>query len=127
MRENVRVLADESWEAEVLRASGPVLVDFWASWCPPCRLLAPEVDALAASLAGRVTVGKLDVDANPLAASRYGVRSIPTLLLFEGGRETDRRVGFANQQELRGWLEGRGAGAETKAASEESGLAVKRG
>ena len=117
MSENVRVLTDENWETEVLRASGPVLVDFWASWCPPCRLLAPEVDALAGSLAGRVTVGKLDVDANPLAASRYGVRSIPTLLLFEEGREADRRVGFANRQELRGWLEGRGAVAEHLPAS----------
>ena len=109
MSENVRVLTDENWEEEVVRASGSVLVDFWASWCPPCRLLAPEVDALAGSLAGRVAVGKLDVDANPLAASRYGVRSIPALLLFEGGREAGRRVGFANRQELRGWLEGRGA------------------
>lgn len=117
MSENVLVLTDQNWETEVLRASGPVLVDFWASWCPPCRLLAPEVDALAGSLAGRVTVGKLDVDANPLAASRYGVRSIPTLLLFEGGREADRRVGFANRQELRGWLEGRGAVAELLPAS----------
>jgi thioredoxin 1 len=117
MSENVRILTDENWETEVLRASGLVLVDFWASWCPPCRLLAPEVDALAGSLAGRVAVGKLDVDANPLAASRYGVRSIPTLLLFEGGREADRRVGFANRQELRGWLEGRGALAEHLPAS----------
>jgi thioredoxin 1 len=112
MSENVRVLTDENWETEVIRASGPVLVDFWASWCPPCRLLAPEVDAVAGTLASRVTVGKLDVDANPLAASRYGVRSIPTLLLFEGGREVGRRVGFANRQELRGWLEGRGAAGE---------------
>ena len=111
MSESVRVLTDENWETEVTRASGPVLVDFWASWCPPCRLLAPEVAALAGSLAGRVAVGKLDVDANPLAASRYGVRSIPTLLLFEGGHEVGRRVGSANRQELHGWLDGRGAAA----------------
>ncbi len=111
MGESVRVLTDENWETEVIRASGPVLVDFWASWCPPCRLLAPEVAALAGSLAGRVAVGKLDVDANPLAASRYGVRSIPTLLLFEEGREVGRRVGFASRQELHGWLDGRGVAA----------------
>lgn len=111
MSESVRVLTDENWEMEVLRAPGPVLVDFWASWCPPCRLLAPEVAALAGSLAGRVAVGKLDVDANPLAASRYGVRSIPTLVLFEGGREVGRRLGFASRLELHGWLDGRGAAA----------------
>jgi len=121
MSESVRVLTDENWETEVIRASGPVLVDFWASWCPPCRLLAPEVAALAGSLAGRVAVGKLDVDANPLAASRYGVRSIPTLLLFEGGREAGRRVGFANRRELHGWLEERGAAEHASASGEHHG------
>jgi len=122
MSERVRVLTDENWETEVMRAEGPVLVDFWASWCPPCRLLAPEVDALAGSLAGRVVVGKLDVDANPLAASRYRVRSIPTLLLFEGGRETGRRMGFANRQQLGGWVEARGSAAEHPPASGESDI-----
>jgi thioredoxin 1 len=120
MSESVRVLTDENWETEVMRAKGPVLVDFWANWCPPCRLLAPEVDALAASLAGRVVVGKVDVDENLLAASRYGVRSIPTLLLFEGGRETGRRMGFANRQALGGWVEARGSAAERPLASRES-------
>ena len=122
MSERVRVLTDENWETEVMRAEGPVLVDFWASWCPPCRLLAPEVAALAGTLAGRVAVGKLDVDANPLAASRYRVRSIPTLLLFEGGRETGRRMGFANRQELGGWVEARGSAAEHPPASGESDI-----
>ena len=121
MRENLRVLTDENWEAEVMRSAATVLVDFWASWCPPCRLLAPEVDALAGTLAGRVTVGKLDVEANPLTASRYGVRPIPTLLLFEGGREAGRRAGFANRLQLRGWLEGLGAAAERPPASGEPG------
>ena len=107
MSESVRILTDENWDREVLAAAGPVLVDFWAGWCPPCRLLAPEVDALAGSLAGRVAVGKLDVDASPTVPSRYGVRSIPTLVLFEGGREIDRRVGFADRHELRAWLDRR--------------------
>jgi thioredoxin 1 len=107
MSETLRTFTDGNWAQEVQSAPGPVLVDFWASWCPPCRKLAPEVESLAHGLAGQVVVGKLDVDANPEAASRYGVRSIPTLVLFEGGREADRRLGFASAGELREWLERR--------------------
>jgi len=94
-------LTEESWGRDVLEASRPVLVDFWAPWCPPCRLLGPEIEALAAGLEGQVTVGKVDVDGNPGIAGRHGVRSIPTLVLFESGREADRRTGFATRDELR--------------------------
>lgn len=111
MSEKVLRLTDENWSEHVLSAPGTVLVDFWASWCPPCRLLAPEIEALAGSVPGYVAVGKLDVDASSATAARYGVRSIPTLVLFEGGREVGRRLGFASAQELKRWLEQRQAPA----------------
>jgi thioredoxin len=104
-------LTVENWGARVLEAGGRVLVDFWAPWCPPCRLLGPEVEAVARELAGEVTVGKLDIDTNPRIAERCGVRSIPTLILFEGGRETERRTGFANRDELARWVQARSVAA----------------
>ena len=109
MSETVRNLTDGNWAQEVQSAAGPVLVDFWAAGARPAACWRPKVESLAHGLAGRVVVGKLDVDANPEAAARYGVRSIPTLVLFEGGREADRRMGFASARELREWLERREA------------------
>jgi thioredoxin 1 len=100
-------LTEQNWGQEVLEARRPVLVDFWAPWCPPCRLLGPEIEALADGLAGQVTVGKVDIDTNPRIADRYGVRSIPTLVLFESGHEADRRTGFASRDELRSWVQAR--------------------
>jgi thioredoxin 1 len=100
-----RVLSTENFEAEVLAAAGPVLVDFWAAWCPPCRKLSPLVDELAREYAGRVTVGKLDVDASPEVAARYGIVSIPTLLVFRSGRVVAQRVGALPREELRGLLD----------------------
>lgn len=100
-------LTDENWGRRVLEAGGTVLVDFWAPWCPPCRLLSPEIEAVAHELAGQVTVGKVNTETNPQLAERYGVRSIPTLVLFEGGHETDRRTGFASRDELGRWVQAR--------------------
>ena len=104
MNDKVRVLTDESWDREVLEAEGPVLVDLWAEWCPPCRKMGPVIDALARVTEGRVTVGKLDVDQHPEVAERYGVRSIPTFLLFRGGSVVDRRVGAMPLEELQALL-----------------------
>jgi thioredoxin 1 len=78
--------SDQNFEEEVLKSPQPVLVDFWATWCAPCRMMSPTVDAIAAEYAGRAKVGKLNVDENLTVASRYGIRSIPTLLLFKAGQ-----------------------------------------
>jgi thioredoxin 2 len=87
------VVTDATFERTVLGAGTPVLLDCWADWCGPCRMLAPTVDAVARDYAGRVLVAKLDVDANPVTAQRFDVRSIPTLLVFRDGRLVDRLVG----------------------------------
>jgi len=92
LSENVKVLTSQNWEREVLQATGPVLVDFWAEWCAPCRMIAPYVEALANEFAGRATVGKLNVDENEDVAMRYAIRSIPTLLVFKNGRVGMERI-----------------------------------
>lgn len=85
--------SDQNFEQEVLNSTQPVLVDFWATWCAPCRMMSPTVDAIASEYAGRVKVGKLNVDENLTVASRYGIRSIPTLLLFKSGKIEEQLVG----------------------------------
>jgi thioredoxin 1 len=105
VNENVRVLTDENWETEVLKAEGPVLVDFWAPWCPPCRMIAPAIEAVGDRYAGRARVGKLNVDDHPVTAARYGIRSIPTLLMFQGGQVVEQRVGALPQGEIESLLE----------------------
>ncbi len=100
MNDKVHVVSAKNWEAEVLQSPEPVLVDFWAEWCPPCRALAPTVDALAERFHGRVKVAKLDVDDSPEIAGQYGVQSIPTLLLFRGGKVVEQRIGALPKDEL---------------------------
>ncbi len=100
MAEMVRPITDAVFESVVLKAQGPVLVDFWAPWCGPCRQLAPTLEAFAAEHAGRIKVVKLNTDDNQEMSARYRVMSIPTLILFQNGEEKDRIVGAVSQAEL---------------------------
>ena len=93
-------LTDDNFQKEVLQSNQPVLVDFWADWCPPCRVIGPIVEELAADFKGAAKVAKLDVDANPKVAAQYDVRSIPTLLFFQDGQVVDRLTGVIPKQEL---------------------------
>jgi len=90
-------VSDASFDEEVLRSEQPVLVDFWAVWCGPCKAIAPIVDSLAATFAGKLKVAKVNVDQNSATPSRYGIRGIPALLFFKGGKVADQIVGFVPQ------------------------------
>lgn len=94
---NTVVFSDANFEGEVVKTKGKVMVDFWATWCGPCQMAGPVVDSLADDYKGKVKIGKLDVDANPKVAAQFGVMSIPTVILFEDGKEVARKVGFAGR------------------------------
>jgi len=100
MGANVVELTDTNFQAEVLDSSQPVLVDFWAPWCGPCRMIAPLIEELASEYVGSVKVGKLNIDDSPQAASNLGVSSIPTLMVFKGGQVIDRFVGVQAKNRL---------------------------
>jgi len=97
--DGVYELTDDNFEAEVLQADTPVLVDFWAEWCMPCRMLAPTISELAADYEGRVKVGKLDTDANREVAAKFGIQAIPTVILFKGGEVVKKFVGVSPKKE----------------------------
>ncbi len=99
--DKVTTFTDGNFDTDVLQASTPVLVDFWAEWCGPCRALGPTIDALAGEYAGRVSVGKLNVDENPGITVKYMVRGIPTVMLFKGGQVVEQIVGVADKAEFK--------------------------
>jgi thioredoxin 1 len=105
MAGNLSELTDANFEQEVVKAAQPVLVDFWAEWCMPCKMIAPAVEEVANANAGVVKVGKVNVDNSPAVASKYGIRSIPTLLLFKGGQVFDKLVGAVSKETIQAMVD----------------------
>ena len=104
MSENTKPVTDESFATDVLGAEGAVLVDFWAEWCGPCKAIGPALEELGAEYKGKLTVAKVNIDDNPMAPNTYGVRGIPTLILFKDGKPAATKVGAAPKSELKNWV-----------------------
>ena len=105
MSEHLKHVTDANFDEEVLKASGPVLVDFWAQWCGPCKMIAPVLDELAEEYAGKLQICKLDVDANPNTAPKYNVKGIPTLIIFKNGNVEAKKVGAMSKSQLAAFIE----------------------
>jgi thioredoxin 1 len=103
--EKVQTITDANFDSTI-NGGKPVLVDFWAEWCGPCRMIAPALEEISAELGDKVTVAKLNIDENPDVPGRYGVRGIPTMLLFKGGQPVAQKVGAAPRSQIQEWLEG---------------------
>jgi thioredoxin 1 len=100
----VSKVSDADFESEVLKSASPVVVDFWAEWCGPCRMIAPALEEIAGSLGSKVKIVKLNVDENPQTAQKYGIMSIPTLMIFKNGEMAARQIGAAPKQKLEQWI-----------------------
>jgi thioredoxin 1 len=100
MSEYVNEVSDQNFERDVLQSDKPVLVDFWAQWCAPCRMIAPTVEAVAEKYQGKASVFKVDVDKNPSVSQKYGIKGIPTLILFKNGKEEERIVGATSKDAI---------------------------
>ena len=105
MSENIAVVTDASFDEDVKQASVPVLVDYWAEWCGPCKMIAPVLDELADEFEGKITVAKMDVDSSPVTPNQYGVRGIPTLMIFKDGNIQAMKVGGIPKGALQGFVE----------------------
>ena len=105
MSANTKAVTDQSFATDVLEAEGPVLVDFWADWCGPCKAIAPALEEIGAVYAGKLTVAKVNIDENPVTPNNYAVRGIPTLILFKDGQPVSPKVGAAPKSALKQWVE----------------------
>ena len=101
-----KAITDASFQSDVLDSDTPVLVDFWAEWCGPCKMIGPSLEEISDELAGKVVIARLNIDDHPDAPAKYGVRGIPTMILFKNGAIADTKVGAAPKSALKGWLEG---------------------
>ncbi|MBV9734500.1 MAG: thioredoxin TrxA [Acidisphaera sp.] len=104
MGENTKAVTDDSFAADVLQASEPVLVDFWAEWCGPCKMIGPALEEIAGELKGKLTVAKVNIDENPRTPNDYAVRGIPTLILFKDGKPAATQVGALPKSQLKSWI-----------------------
>ena len=102
---STRAVSDDSFEQDVLKSDGPVLVDFWAEWCGPCKMIGPALEEIATDMEGKVTIAKVNIDENPRTPQKYGVRGIPTLMLFKDGQVAATKVGALPKSELANWVE----------------------
>ena len=123
---NTLTFTDAGWDKDVLNSDIPVLVDFWAEWCGPCRMMSPTVDAIATDYAGRVKVGKLNVDENGATSMRYQVRGIPTLLLFKGGKVVEQKVGAVGKSDVQKMLDAHVVAAVEKPAVKTENSPIAR-
>ena len=104
MSEHIKNVSDVSFDADVLKSSQPVLVDYWAAWCGPCKMIAPMLEEVSAEYAGKVTIAKLNVDENPETAAKFGIRGVPTLMLFKDGQVAATKVGALSKSQLTAFL-----------------------